>query len=137
MIGRADTLTDERINHLRDLLAAAAPDVPVLTVSPKTGFGVTDVIDQIESPSNVGKRLLDIDYDTYAEGEAELGWVNLTATAQPKQSIELDELSQAIVSEIGKLILDNSDGAIAHVKVSISGSGFHSCRQSGRQFQWR
>ena len=125
MIGRADTLSGDEIAELKRRLAKVAPDVPVISVSPKSGDGVDEVIGFIESPMQAGKRVLEIDYDTYADGEAELGWVNLTATLASDGTSDLDSYASQIVREIGRQIIENSDGAIAHVKASLSGDGAH------------
>ena len=125
MIGRTDTLSEAEIEDLRTRLGEVAQDVPVLAVSPKHGHGVDEVIGYIESPMQAGRRLLEIDYDTYADGEAELGWVNLAATLHSNSQVDLDAVTSEIVREIGRLIVEESDGAIAHVKASLSGDGTH------------
>jgi hypothetical protein len=125
MIGRADTMNTDQIASLQHRLGEVAPGVPVISVSPKTGFGVEKVIGYIESNLQAGKRVLEIDYDTYADGEAELGWVNLTATLASDGESDLDSYASEIVREIGRQIIEKSDGAIAHVKASLSGDGTH------------
>ena len=125
MIGRADTMDEQRIEQMRRRLDQVAPGVPIIPVSPKTGFGVEEVIGAIESPMQAGRRLLEIDYDTYADGEAELGWVNLTATLRPEGRSDLDAFAAEIVREIGRQIIEQSDGAIAHIKASLSADGTH------------
>ena len=79
MIGRADTMDQQQIDELKQRLSEVAPDVPVIAVSPRSGQGVDEVMQMMLSDLPAGQRLLDIDYDTYADGEAELGWVNLRA----------------------------------------------------------
>lgn len=125
MIGRSDTLDEPTIDAIRQRLEDVAPGVPVVAVSPKMGHGVDEVIGYIESSMQAGRRLLDIDYDTYADGEAELGWVNLTATIQSSEPVDLDSCAAAIVNEIGRQIIEGGVGAIAHVKASLSGDGTH------------
>ena len=93
MIGRADQLTAEEIAALTQSLKTWSPmDIPVVAVSPKTGQGVDQVLGYIESPMVAGRRVLDIDYDTYADGEAELGWVNLTANLTSDVPVDLDDI---------------------------------------------
>ncbi len=118
MIGRRDLLTDEEVETLRETMAVAAPGVPVIAVSPISGEGVDEALGYIESPMIAGRRLLDIDYDTYADGEAELGWVNLSANLQGGHDIDLDSLSQQFVRTIADLIIAEDDGEIAHLKAS-------------------
>lgn len=119
MIGRSDQLSPEEVQSLRELLAGVAPGVPVVAVSPKRGDGVDEVLGYIESPMTAGRRLLEIDYDVYAAGEAELGWVNLTANFQATTPFDLDQLASAVVSNIANDVIENHQGAIAHLKVSI------------------
>ena len=50
--------------------------MPVLRVSAKTGQGFDALTELLDQDGAFGRKILDIDYDTYAEGEAELGWLN-------------------------------------------------------------
>ncbi|MGB7342788.1 MAG: GTP-binding protein [Pirellulaceae bacterium] len=123
MIGRSDQLSEDDVQALRIALTSVADDVPVIAVSPKNGDGVDEVIGYIESPMTVGRRLLEIDYDTYADGEAELGWVNLTSIVQPNQNatIDLDQLAHDVVQHIASQVAKQLQGTIAHLKVSALG----------------
>ncbi|MDG2220972.1 MAG: GTP-binding protein [Rubripirellula sp.] len=120
MIGRKDQLSGEAVEALRDSLSKVAPGVPVLSVSPREGDGISEVLGLIESPMSAGQRLLQIDYDIYADGEAELGWVNLSSHVIAEHSIDLDDLAAALVGSIGEQIVAQG-GEIAHVKVSVLG----------------
>ena len=121
MLGRQDEMDPEQIESLTSLLADVAGDVPILAVSPKTGSGVDEVLEQIESPAIAGRRLLQIDYDTYADGEAELGWVNLTATLESQSPIDLDAVARDVVRRIAREVIDRHQGQIAHLKASLLG----------------
>lgn len=120
MLGRADQLSKEQRDSLMAELIKITSDVPVITVSPKTGEGVDTVIGYIESPMAAGRRLLDIDYDTYADGEAELGWVNLTANLTVNDSVDLDTLASETVADVAQSVIE-SGGVIAHIKTSLLG----------------
>lgn len=121
MIGRADELDADAIALLTEKLSEFADGVPVVAVSPRSGVGVDEVLGYIESPMTAGRRLLEIDYDTYAAGEAELGWVNLSANlGEGSHPVDLDSLAQQLVGSIAAKILA-SDGQIAHLKVSLLG----------------
>ena len=120
MIGRSDQLSDEQIEELRSNLETVAPNVPVVAVSPKTGAGIDEVLGYIESPMTAGRKLLEIDYDVYAEGEAELGWVNLTSTFKSNSELDLDEFASGLVGNIATQIT-SADAAIAHLKCSVLG----------------
>jgi Ni2+-binding GTPase involved in maturation of urease and hydrogenase len=121
MIGRLDQLSDEEVLNLKNDLGKIAGDVPIVAVSPRRGDGVDEVLGYIESPITAGRRLLDIDYDTYADGEAELGWVNMTALLRAEHRIDLNVLAQRIVGAIAGVIVHQGDGQIAHLKASVLG----------------
>ena len=119
MVGRADTMDAAEREQQQTLLETAAPGVPVLFVSPTEGEGVEDVMGYIESPMTAGIRRLDIDYDTYAEGEAEMGWVNATAVIDVEASIDLNRLATDVINAIGSSA--GRQGEIGHIKVSVAG----------------
>ncbi|MDD6080745.1 MAG: cobalamin synthesis protein P47K, partial [bacterium] len=50
----------------------------ILATSALHGTGLTEWLEAVMSRTDAGKRLLEIDYDTYAHGEAVLGWLNGT-----------------------------------------------------------
>ena len=119
MIGRSDQLGPDDLDSLRESLALAAKDVPIIAVSPRTGSGVDEVVGYIESPMQAGRRLLQIDYETYADGEAELGWVNLTAIGNTDATVGLDSLAASLVGGIAQQISQDDTNQIAHVKASV------------------
>lgn len=123
MIGRRDQLSDDEVAALTAKIKEAAPGVPVVAVSPLRGDGVDEVIGYIESSMTAGRRLLEIDYDTYAIGEADLGWVNLAATWTPDENggatdIDLNAMVQRLVAAIANKASEH--GEIAHLKASAS-----------------
>ena len=121
LVSRADQLTPAEIESLEELLASAAPNVPVIAISAPKGQGIDAVLECIATPSIAGRRLLDIDYDIYAAGEAELGWVNLSAhLCNLTESIDLDQLAARLVGDVASNVI-TAGGEIAHVKVSILG----------------
>ena len=56
-----------------------------------------------------------MDYDTYAEGEAELGWLNCQVTAKADEKFELDQVVLAIVRQTASR-LKEAKCEIAHLK---------------------
>lgn len=121
LISRADLLSAQEVYSLEQLLAKAAPGVPVFAVSGRSGVGVDDVIESINKPAIAGRRLLDIDYDVYAAGEAELGWVNLSAHVDElSHEIDLDQTARQLVKDLSSRVIAEG-GEIAHLKVSVLG----------------
>src|SRR5438874_11678143 len=76
VINRADELQPADVEELTALVADQYPGVPVLRMSAKTGQGFEALTQLLDQKGRFGQRILDIDYDIYAEGEAELGWLN-------------------------------------------------------------
>src|SRR6516162_5124343 len=68
LINRIDELSPRQVDELADLVAGAYPGVPVLRVSAKTGQGFDALTQLLDQEGNFGKKILDIDYDLYAEG---------------------------------------------------------------------
>lgn len=67
---------------------AIAQDPPVRQVSAKTGQGIEAWLDEVLSGSlSAGARVLDIDYEQYAQAEAALAWLNLQVRIQPKMPV--------------------------------------------------
>ncbi|MEM6692495.1 MAG: GTP-binding protein [Planctomycetota bacterium] len=123
IIGRGDQLSESEVAELKAKLGELAPGVPVIVASPKTGAGIDDVIGHIESPMEAGRRILEIDYDTYAVGEAEMGWVNLIATIgvsdESTEAVDLMSLVEDLLLGISSALDDDPEASIAHLKTSV------------------
>src|SRR5262249_10955960 len=73
-----------------------------------------------------GRRILDIDYDTYAEGEAELGWLNSSVHISARKPFTLDEFLFDVTAELQQALSPLSSeggegsgvrgGEVAHLK---------------------
>ncbi len=79
VLNRIDEMTPEARRELAELTAKAYPVTPLLGMSAKTGEGFQALTQLLDQQGAFGRKVLDIDYDVYAEGEAEMGWLNATA----------------------------------------------------------
>ncbi len=59
---------------------------------------------------------MDVDYDVYAEGEAELGWLNGQFEVKSTADFSLDELLMQLIGDLHRRLLSSSAEA-AHLKV--------------------
>lgn len=100
LINRIDELSAADIDELTRLLAVNFPGIPVLRVSARTGDGFDALQQLLDQQGDFGRRVLEIDYDTYADGEAELGWLNSSLHVAAAQPFDLDELLLEIVSRL-------------------------------------
>jgi Ni2+-binding GTPase involved in maturation of urease and hydrogenase len=116
VINRADELSAAEIAELKGLLATQFPGTPVLVVSAKTGTGFDAYEALLDQDGAFGRKLLDIDYDIYAEGEAELGWLNASAQLSAEKPFELDPLLVKVIDGL-RAALAGLGGEVAHLKV--------------------
>jgi G3E family GTPase len=76
LLNKADTLNPGERTDIRDLLARTFPAAKIGAISARTGDGIDAWLDAILADKAAGQRIVDVDYDRYAEGEAVLGWLN-------------------------------------------------------------
>ncbi len=123
LINRIDELSAAEIDELTKLLAANYPGVPVLRISARTGDGFDALQQLLDQQGDFGRRVLDIDYDTYADGEAELGWLNSSLHVSAARPFDLDALLLEIVSRLQEE-LKTLEAETAHLKTIGLWEGF-------------
>ncbi len=123
LLNRIDELTPEETDELAALVKEVNGDVPVLRISAKTGQGFDALEELLAQEGNFGRRILDLDYDIYAEGEAELGWLNSSLKLTASQEFELDELLLDVVRYLRER-LGVEKYETAHLKVIGLWEGF-------------
>lgn len=116
VINKIDTTAPARVAALRAALEAEYPASRVIEISARTGAGVAGWIEGLLT-ARPGGRVLDIDYDTYADGEARLGWLN-AAVALAGGPVDADAALQQVASEIHRDLA--AEGIeIAHLKLTL------------------
>jgi Ni2+-binding GTPase involved in maturation of urease and hydrogenase len=115
VINRIDELSAAEAKSLADLLAREYPNTPVLRLSAKTGESFDALVEFVEQRGRFGQRLMDVDYDTYAIGEAELGWLNSSLSVSAQEAFELDGLLLDIITRL-QASLAEIDAETAHLK---------------------
>ncbi len=125
ILNRIDELSREAIDEITSLLATNFNDIPCVQMSATTGQGFEDLCAYLEKEGLFGTRVMDVDYDVYAAGEAELGWLNSQATVQSDVPFDLDALMVKLLEETRNLT--NAQSAeIAHMKVIGMSDGAYS-----------
>lgn len=116
VINRVDELPAADVAELQSLIEREYPGRPVLRCSAKTGEGFGALLETLELRGPFGKRMMDVDYDVYAEGEAELGWLNSQVVVESESGFELDALLMDLIRRLhGRLLATSSEAA--HLKV--------------------
>jgi Ni2+-binding GTPase involved in maturation of urease and hydrogenase len=116
-VNKVDKLSAAERDALLKLVAERFPQKTVLAISARDGTGFEQLIDAMEQPAPADRTPLEIDYDTYADGEAELGWLNAQLeVADHRGTFALDEMVHSILSGLAQR-LNAADAETAHVKV--------------------
>ena len=89
-----------------DELRDRAPQAAILSVSARTGAGMESWFDFLLSGRPMATPLLELDYDQYAQAEAEMGWLNAravvrVATPQPGAALAV-ALAKALQAELAR-----------------------------------
>jgi G3E family GTPase len=124
VINRSDELTAAEADELASLLQSQYPGTPVLRMSAKTGNGFDALVETLDQRGRFGQRLMDVDYDTYAVGEAELGWLNSSLSVAAAKPFDLDELLLDIVTRL-QASLAGIDAETAHLKTIGMADGLY------------
>jgi len=124
VVNRLDELDAAALAELNALLAKQFPGTPVLRLSARTGQGFEALTELLDQQGAFGRKVLDIDYDTYAEGEAELGWLNAAARLTAATPFVVDGLLLRVVERL-QAALAVAGGEVAHLKaIGLSDGAF-------------
>ena len=104
-------------------MASHYPDTPLVKISAKTGIGFAGLTEMLAQVGEFGRKILELDYDVYAEGEAELGWLNMSVKLRAESEIDLDQITLGIVQQIDDRLPATAE--VAHLKVLSVWDGAH------------
>ena len=121
LINKVDAIEPARVAVLHEALTREYPKARIFEVSARTGQGMDAWIDVLTRDETATDADLDIDYATYGEGEALLGWVNSTV-----RLAGADFDGNAFVRDVAARVASalNVDGIeIAHLKMTLTPAG--------------
>lgn len=116
VINRVDELSPAEVAELRSLIEGEFPGRPILQCSARTGIGFPALIEMLEQSGAFGQRVMEVDYDVYAEGEAELGWLNSQVIVEASADFEVDTFLMDLIDRLHSCLLSTGSEA-AHLKV--------------------
>ncbi len=123
LISKTDIVPPRELNLLIEKTKLHFPDSDALTISSFSGEGLDAWLKKVQNSNEAGKRLAEVDYDIYAEGEAVLGWLNSTIELSGN-SIDWDAFTQELVQSLSKQF-DAMRASVGHVKILVeSGSKY-------------
>jgi G3E family GTPase len=123
-LNRIDELDATTLPELTDLVHATFPGTPLLRLSAKTGQGFEALTELLDQQGTFGRKILDIDYDVYAEGEAELGWLNSSIHVTADKPMTVDAFLLDLIQRLQDA-LNQLGGEVAHLKaIALSDVSF-------------
>jgi len=117
LISKSDLLKSDEIEDLKAKVKQHFPASEVLSISSKTGEGMDEWLKIVFESKMSGQRIVAVDYDRYAEGEAVLGWLNATVLLEGDQ-INWDHFASDFLIELSKKI-DMQGLGVGHIKIML------------------
>lgn len=131
VINKCDVFPDNRLIALRNEIKQQFPRAEVLCVAARTGWGLEEWWEHLLTRTHRPERLMEVDYKTYAEGEARLGWVNgeydvramapLRRPSKETADINGNKLLETVARAI-KASFETEGIEVAHLKISLKGA---------------
>lgn len=118
VINKCDLITLEEQDALQAAIEQRFPHVRVLRISARSGEGVDAWLETICGGETAAVTPMSVDYDLYAEGEALLGWLNLSATLTGPEFDGNDLLNR--LGTTLRTRLDEQGLEVAHLKMTLT-----------------
>jgi G3E family GTPase len=118
VVNKTDTLSPATRDRLVARLRKEYPEARIFSVSAKDGTGIDDWFRYILEAPPRGTTALELDYDRYAEGEAELGWLNATARVTAKEPVNANDTLLALARTLRDRLAAKGR-EIAHLKMTL------------------
>ena len=138
VVSKEDLLDEKTTQAHLQALQQHYPAAQVLTLSAQTGEGLQQWLEIcLQQSSDIG-QVLEMNYETYAQGEAHLGWLNakgqISSPVPFSPSTWMSRVFQMLERECQK-----RGAAVAHIKMHVSTEEQTlkaSLTQLGRQVSW-
>jgi G3E family GTPase len=119
VLNKADLVSAAELDELRAALASRFPETPIVAISALTGVGVREWLELLGRAGTVGGKIADVDYDTYAAGEAALGWLNASATVTATNALDWSSFARQLLNHI-QVCVQHAGGNIGHLKLHLA-----------------
>lgn len=111
---------------LEELIRRAKHEWPmahVMAISSVTGNGLDSWLDEVMESSISGTHLAEVDYDIYAEGEAVLGWLNVSFQITSQIDENWNEIARTFLKSL-EIRLCQLKASIGHIKIFLKKKDF-------------
>ena len=119
VIAKSDLLDPASESQLRDALGNEFPQARILSISARQGKGLDTWFEILDSEDQICRPGMEVDYDTYAEGEALLGWLNATINVKVSDEVDSSLLLENLAREL-RCRLESRQAEVAHLKMTLS-----------------
>ena len=118
VVNKCDAHPPAFLERLVSEISKTFPRAQALICSAKDGTGVDAWFEAVVSVGDHRSRPLEIDYDTYAEGEALLGWLNCTVQLESDQPFDGNQTLILLAQHIRRRVAETGQD-IAHLKMTL------------------
>ena len=122
LINKIDILEEDQLQQLKEKLETEYPEKTIFSCSARNNIRLEGVFERLLEEEKSYGQAMEIDYQTYGEGEALLGWLN--ASIELKSNAEID--GNDILKSVAKGIqseLEANESEIAHLKMTLAPNG--------------
>ena len=117
LLTKVDAYPADFLEGLLTRMKEAFPDTRIEMASALSGEGVDGWLEEMLSRNTSGLRLLDIDYDIYAHGEAVLGWLNGTLSLSG-ENVDWDRYARTLLGQLDGAFKE-AGAPVGHVKIIV------------------
>ncbi len=120
-INKVDLVPQKELTEITNLLGKLNEEAEVIPISAKTGHNVGRLLRMLIERNHKARPTITkrIDYDTYAEAEAGLGWFNGVYAVCSDQPLIANNMMVDLLKEINRRV-GESDGVVVHMKTRFS-----------------
>lgn len=128
VVNKKELLEADELETLLQEITSRYPKARVLAMSARSGEGVEAWLDTIQNltqeiASNRVRGAMEVDYDLYADGEALLGWLNITMRVHGEEFAGNEFLMGLLHDLQSRAAAINEEGVrIAHLKATLTPS---------------
>ncbi|MEH6681421.1 MAG: GTP-binding protein [Sediminicola sp.] len=126
LINKTDLLSGAHMANINILLHERFKDYAVRWLCAKTEIGVEEWLKEVMTDKVSGKNLAQVDYDTYAVGEAQMGWYNATLKIEHLKIGSIDWMAfNKDVLILFQELFGYEKVIVAHLKILIKNASSH------------
>jgi G3E family GTPase len=116
ILSKADLVQSSQIKEISKNISEINPLAKIIPYSSVNGEGFEKILAIVDSKKTSNRSPKDIDYDTYAKAEAELGWYNGKVEFNAGKGVDAYDL---ITKVLRRIAADYTAVDMAHAKVMI------------------